>query len=150
MTCSWTCGVALEKDAHPRVQNHCVMERRLIRWVDKHLHIRPDLAMLRETQPVKGFEDILMWLAEIGGAGKRERGRQHIPPPAERMRVGKPRSIGHAQVCAGRRRVSEASEWNQAAREFMVKLDLRAMTAALALGVISPEGDPVDMVLISR
>lgn len=66
---------SLEKDAHPRVQNHCVMERRLIRWVDKHLHIRPDLAMLRETQPVKGFEDILMWLAEIGRARKRERGR---------------------------------------------------------------------------
>ncbi len=140
----------LEEDAHPGIQNHCLMERRPIRRVDKHLHIRPDFGVLRETQPVKGFEDIFMWLAEIGGARKRECGREHIAPPAKWMRVGEARSIGHAQGRTGRSCISEASKGNQAVREFMVKLDLGAMTAALVLGVISPEGDPVNMVFISR
>ena len=61
-------SVASEKDTHPGVEDHGVMERRLIGWMDKHLHVRPNLAVLGETQPVKRFEDILMRLAEIGGA----------------------------------------------------------------------------------
>jgi hypothetical protein len=89
-------SVALEKDTHPGVENHGVMERSLIGWMDKHLHIRPNLGVLGETKPVKRFEDILMWLAEIGGARECKRRREHIAPPAERMHVGEPRSIGHA------------------------------------------------------
>lgn len=77
------------------------MQRWSIRGVDKHLYIRPDLAMLRETQPVKGFEDILMRLAEIGGTRKRERGGKHIASPAEWMCIGEPHPIRHAQGCAG-------------------------------------------------
>jgi hypothetical protein len=107
------------------------MERRLIGWMDKHLHVRPNLGVLGETKPVKRFEDILMWLAEIGGARECKRRREHIATPAERMHVSEPRSIGHAQRRAGRSPISEASEGNQAIAEFMGKFKFDAMTAAL-------------------